>query len=87
MEKREYRMVLQDLLQHKGWAVFLSLLLVDKEQASRVRKCLRTQVQDKINASARAGDWEKTAYYTGQLDIIELITKLPEKELQSSLNL
>jgi hypothetical protein len=48
----------------------------------KVRKCLRSQIQDKLNSSARSGEWEKTAYFTGQLDIIEIILGLPEKELE-----
>lgn len=86
MDNRERRMAFQDLLAHKGWALFRERVLMDipMEGTSQARKCLRSQVQDKINASARSGDWEKTAYYTGQLDILELVINLPSKEIQQT---
>ena len=86
--QREHQMAFQDLLVHRGWAQFRAQVLTDTamEGTSQVRKCLRSQIQDKVNASARAGDWEKTAYYTGQLDILEVVLNLPRKEITKSPN-
>ena len=81
MLSREQKQHYQELLESLGWKNFKSLVLIDSEEGMKIRKCLKSQVQDKVNASARAGEWEKTAYYTGQLDLIEVILSLPNKEL------
>ena len=76
-----HKRVLQDLLQHQGWEQYRDLVLKDKEVGhNKTRKCLRSQIQDKLNSSARSADWEKTAYFTGQLDILETVLKVPEVE-------
>ena len=80
MLSREDKMAYQDLLSSKAWSIF-------RERVVGAGNSLRTQVQNKVNASARSADWEKTAYYTGQLDILNVVMDLPSKELQkTSLN-
>jgi hypothetical protein len=79
---RKDKQALQELLSHHGWELFKELVLVDKKGGFKDRKSLRSQVQDKLNAEARAGNWEKVSYYTGQLDLMELIVNLPQKELE-----
>ena len=83
---RQFRMDYQALVTSTGWERFRRSVLIDTEENGKVRKCLRSQTQDKLNACARAGDWEKTAYYTGQLDILEVVLNLPNKEITKSPN-
>jgi hypothetical protein len=46
------------------------------------RKCLREQLNDKLMASARAGEQVNAAKFAGQIDILPVILALPEQELE-----
>ena len=56
---------------------FKARVLVDKVEGTSVRKCLRSQLQDKLNTAARAAEWDKVSYYTGQIDLIPVMLDLP----------
>jgi len=71
---RQTKMDLQDLLAHRAWAHFKALGLKLKEQ-----------VLVNLAASGREGDGVRCAKYAGQLEMIDLMLTLPERELKKSL--
>lgn len=71
MDKPEYK-YLQELLESQGWEIFKSL----------IRGQLKEQVLRNLQAETRRGDSIKAAQYVGQLDILEVILDVPNKELK-----
>lgn len=71
MDKPEYKS-LQELLESQGWENFKNL----------VRGQLKEQVLRNLQAETRRGDSIKAAQYVGQLDILEVILDVPNKELK-----
>ena len=77
------QIAIQELLASEGWELFKGLLLMDKETGERnPRKCLRTQLNDKLMAAARAGEQLEANKYAAQIDIIRVILELPENEFK-----
>ena len=68
---RDLKRHLQDLLAHQAWAIFKGLALKVKEQ-----------VLVNLAASGRDGDGVRCAKFAGQLEMIDLMLKLPEQELK-----
>jgi len=76
---RQEKQAYQELLSSQGWALFKALVFQDRQEGTQVRKGLRSQVQDKMNAAVRAEENDKASYYLGQLDILQTIVDLPER--------
>jgi hypothetical protein len=66
---------LQELIAHPGWEIFSNLVLTK----------LRVQINDKLMASARAGETTDSAKFAGQIDILPVIIALPEQELEKAM--
>lgn len=65
---------IQELIVHPGWGEFK--ILLDR---------LRIQLNDKLMASARAGEQVDSAKFAGQIDILPVIFALPEQELEKAM--
>ena len=76
MDSREKR-ALESLLSSEGFALFKNLVFKDRVNGV---KSLENQIKDKLISATRGSDWEKAAYYTGQLDILAVVMNLPEHE-------
>ena len=71
MDNREVKRVLQELQYHQGWELYKGLL-----------SQLREKILVDLASAGRAGDGVRAARFTGQLDLLDLIPKLPEQELK-----
>ena len=74
---------LQEFLAHPGMEIFRALIL---GPSSPNRKCLEEQLNDKLKASARAGDAIKSAEFAGQIDILPRIFKVAEDVLNDAMS-
>lgn len=63
---------LQEILASQGWDIFRDLVLGQ----------LKDQIQRNLQAETRRGDSIKAAQYVGQLDILEVVLDVPNKELK-----
>jgi len=79
---RSIKQSYQELLVHPGWELFKGLVFRDVDNGVKVKKCLKSQIQDKLSSAVRANEWENVAKYQGQLDILDVIVKLPENEFK-----
>ena len=70
---------LQALVAIPGWELFKNMVFKDRITG---QKSLENQLKDKVMASVREGNWEKAAYYNGQVDILSVVFSLPDKELE-----
>lgn len=63
---------LQEFLAHQTWEAYRVHVLT----------VLKEQIQRNLQAETRRGDAIKAAQYVGQLDILEVILDIPNKELK-----
>ena len=78
------KIALQDLMALPGWEQFKGLLLRDqKDREGNLRKCLRSQLNDKLMAAARTGNQLEANKFAAQIDIIQVIIDLPENEFKN----
>ena len=75
--ERQDKIALQGLLASRGWELYKARVL--EQEGIPHQQSLHSQLQDKLNAAARASEWDKVSYYTGQLDLIPVMLKLPEE--------
>jgi hypothetical protein len=68
--------LVQELIAHPGWEIFKNL----------VSGKFKSQLNDKLMASARAGEQVNAAKFAGQIDILPVILALPEQELEKAMN-
>ena len=78
---------IQELLAHPGWDIFKTLVLGPDSQERILlnKKCLKTQLNDKLMASARNGEQNNSAKFAGQIDILPVIFAIPQQELEKSI--
>ena len=76
---------LQEALAHPGLGVFRDLILRTSNPLAK-RKSLEEQINDKLKASARAGDAIKSAEFAGQIDILPRIFKVAEDVLNDAMS-
>ena len=67
---REIKRHLQELIAHQAWGLYRGLALKLKD---------RTLVD--LAAAGRSGDGVRCAKFAGQLEMIDLMLNLPEREL------
>ena len=75
---------IQEILAHPGWEHFKALVLGPDNPP---KKCLKSQISDKLMASARSGEPIESAKFVGQLDVLQVIFAIPEKELEMAMKL
>ena len=75
--------LLQEVLAHPGMEIFKGLVL---GPSNLNRKSLEEQINDKLKASARAGDAIKSAEFAGQIDILPRIFKVAEDVLNDAMS-
>lgn len=63
---------IQELLSHPGWEIYQGL----------VRGSLKEQLQSKLHAAARSGEAIGAATFAGQLDLLEVILRIPNEFLK-----
>ena len=74
----------QALLSSQGWVLFKGLVLTDKQEGKWRRPCLHSQLQASLNAAVRANDMVRASYFQGQIDLIPVILRLPEREYEKT---
>ena len=77
--------LLQEVLAHPGTEIFKALILGPSNHLAD-RKSLEEQINDKLKASARAGDAIKSAEFAGQIDILPRIFKVAEDVLNEAMS-
>ena len=76
------KQAVQELLAHRGWDIFRSLLFQDHMMDNRQIQCLKTKLQADLLSAGRAGDGIKAAKASAQIDILDVIIDIPNKYLK-----
>lgn len=84
MEKRAAKIALQELLASEGWVLFKSLVLEDRAEHHPLSShlSLKSKIYRDMAAASRVGDGVRAARFAGQLDLLDVLLRLPENELK-----